>query len=167
MTVFIVTNGSIPETLSDILRSKKFPTQLYVTLPAPGRKNFFRTHRPLEKDEALKNIRKTLEIIGAYVPFRTVARLTVANGLNLIDPEGYSKMINLMSPSFIEVKGVVHVGATEKRLPRSAMPSHQQVKDFSMKLEKLTGYKIVRESEISRLVILSNETEPLLIPGLD
>ncbi|MFX0122407.1 MAG: radical SAM protein [Candidatus Hodarchaeota archaeon] len=166
MTVFIVTNGSIPRTLQAILEAKQYPTQLYITLPAPGKKNFIRTHRPLEKDLALNNIWETLHIVGNGIPFRTVARLTVAEGLNLIDPPGYAEMIGTMKPSFIEVKGVVHVGATEKRIPRSAMPSHNQIYSFAQDLEELTEYKIIRESAISRLVILSNGRTPLVIPNL-
>ena len=166
MTVFIVTNGSVPTTLLSILEKKTYPTQLYITLPAPGLKNFLRTHRPLDKEKSLDKIWDSLRIIGKGVPFRTVGRLTVAEGLNLIDPEGYAEMINVMRPSFVEVKGVVHVGAAEKRLPRSAMPSHDSIKKFSLKIEKLTEYKIVAESEVSRLVILSNGTKDLLIPEL-
>ncbi len=166
MTVFIVTNGSVPETLSSILAKKAFPTQLYITLPTPGIKNFLHTHRPLEKEKAQAKIQESLQIIGKGVPFRTVGRLTVAEGLNLIDPEGYAEMIAIMKPNFIEVKGVVHVGAAEKRLERSAMPSHQRIKEFSEKLTELTNYQIVGESEVSRLTILSNGSEPLLIPSL-
>ena len=166
MTVFIVTNGSVPETLKSIIEKKTYPTQLYITLPAPGIENFLHTHRPLDKERALQDIRESLQIIGKGVPFRTVGRLTVAEGINLINPEGYAEMITLMKPNFVEVKGVVHVGAAEKRLDRSAMPSHQRIKEFSEELEKLTNYKIVAESEVSRLTILSNESKPLLIPNL-
>jgi len=166
MTVFIVTNGSFPSTLQTIMTTKIYPTQLYVTLPTPGEKNFIRTHRPLEKKTVLNRIWETLHIIGRGVPFRTVARLTVAEGFNLIDPPGYAEMIETMKPSFIEVKGVVHVGAAEKRIPRSAMPSHDQIYSFAKELENITEYKIVKESNISRLVILSNGKTPLMIPEL-
>ncbi len=164
LTVFIVTNGSVPGMLNSILESKSYPTQLYVTLPAPGVKNFLRTHHPLEKKLALDKIWETLHIIGNGVPFRTVSRLTLAKGLNMIDPQGYAKMISIMKPSFIEVKGVVHVGAAEKRLPRSIMPSHEDIRMFAHELEDFLDYKIVGESKVSRLVILSDEKTPLLIP---
>ncbi|MHA2329980.1 MAG: 4-demethylwyosine synthase TYW1, partial [Candidatus Hodarchaeales archaeon] len=164
MTVFIVTNGSVPSSIHSILEERNYPTQLYVTLPAPGIKNFLRTHRPIERELALKRILNTLEIIGKGVPFRTVARLTVAKGLNLTDPVGYAKMIETMKPSFIEIKGVVHVGATEKRLPRSAMPSHEDIHIFAKEIENLTNFKISKESDISRLVILSGRRDPLIIP---
>ena len=167
MTVFIVTNGSVPNRLEDMLDKKIYPTQLYITLPTPGVENFLHTHRPIEKDKALLRIWDSLKIIGKGVPFRTVARLTVADGLNLIDPEGYAQMIEVMNPSFIEIKGVVHVGAAEHRLPRSAMPSHEKIRKFSLKLSELTGYDFVSESEVSKLVILSNHSHPLLIPELE
>ena len=167
MTVFIVTNGSFPSTLQKIITTKKYPTQLYITLPTPGEKNFIRTHRPIEKKTVLNKIWETLDIIGRGTPFRTVARLTLAEGFNLIDPPGYAEMITTMKPSFIEVKGVVHVGATEKRIPRSAMPSHDQISSFAKELENITEYKIIRESKISRLVILTNGKTPLIIPELN
>ncbi|MFX0087819.1 MAG: radical SAM protein [Candidatus Hodarchaeota archaeon] len=166
LTVFIVSNGSVPETMEKIILDKSYPTQLYITLPTPGLENFLRIQRPLERNKALENIWQTIHLIGKGVPFRTVARLTVAKGLNLIDPVGYAEMINIMLPSFIEVKGVVHVGAAENRLPRSAMPSHNNILSFARELERLTNYRIVRESEISRLVILSNNKKPLMIPEL-
>ncbi|MFX1516012.1 MAG: 4-demethylwyosine synthase TYW1 [Promethearchaeota archaeon] len=166
MTVFIVTNGSFPNTLQSILATKQYPTQLYITLPTPGKKNFIRVHRPLEKYNVMDRIWESLNLIGRGVPFRTVARLTVAEGYNLIDPPGYAEMIATMKPSFIEVKGVVHVGATEKRIPRSAMPSHDRIYSFAEELEKITEYKIVRESNVSRLVILSDGKTPLMIPEL-
>jgi tRNA wybutosine-synthesizing protein 1 len=167
LTVFIVTNGSVPETIEKIIEDRSYPTQLYITLPTPGLENFLKIQRPLDKKKALEKIWQTLHILGKGVPFRTVARLTVAEGYNLIDPVGYAEMINMMVPSFIEVKGVVHVGAAENRLPRSAMPSHSNILSFSRELESFTNYKIVRESEVSRLVILSNNKRPLMIPELE
>jgi len=167
LTVFIVTNGSYPDVLREILIKKSYPTQLYITLPTPDIKDFLRTHRPLENEKAYYQILETLKIIGNGVPFRTVGRLTVADGLNLNNVKGYASLIEIMKPSFIEVKGVVHVGAAEKRLPRSAMPSHEKIYNFSKELESLTRYRIIKESSVSRLIILTNDTENLIVPQLE
>ena len=168
MTVFIVTNGSVPRTLRLLLQKKSYPTQLYITLPAPRIKDFLRTHRPIEKELALDRVWESLRIIGKGVPFRTVGRLTVADGYNLNNSSGYAEMIKTMRPDFIEVKGVVHVGAAEKRIPRTAMPSHIKIKKFAHELkDKLPDYEIVRESSVSRLIILSNGVRPIIIPELD
>jgi len=47
------------------------------------------------------------------------------------------------------------VGFSRTRLPRAAMPSHQEVKDFAKRLAKATGYEITDEQEPSRVVLLS------------
>ncbi|WP_455464000.1 radical SAM protein [Candidatus Hodarchaeum mangrovi] len=167
LTVFIVTNGTYPDILREILIKKSYPTQFYVTLPTPDIKDFLNIHRPLEKEKAYYQILETLKIVGNGVPFRTVGRLTVADGLNLDNALGYASLIKLMKPSFIEVKGVVHVGAAEKRLPRSAMPQHEKIYEFSKELESLTGYSIIKESSVSRLIILTNYSENLIVPQLE
>lgn len=166
MTVFIVTNGTQPQTVQSMLDQKKYPTQLYITLPAPDDEDFKRTHRPLTKGLRSK-IDETLKIIGDGVPFRTVARLTVAKGYNLSNAEGFAQLIDRMKPSFIEVKGVVHVGAAQNRISREAMPTHEDIISFSKELSEYSDYKIVAERPNSYLSILSNDKEPLCISSLE
>ncbi len=167
MTVFIVTNGSFPERIKEFKEKDIWPTQLYVTLPPPDEEDFYRTFRPNNREQWNK-IMETLDLLGAISEeTRKVARLTVAKGYNLKDVEGYARLIRKMDADFVEIKGVVHVGAALNRIERSAMPTHEEVKYFSNHLADLLGYRLVAESPDSTLVILTSGKKPLCIPGLE
>jgi tRNA wybutosine-synthesizing protein 1 len=72
----------------------------------------------------------------------------------MLDPEGYAKLIKIAEPTFLEIKAYMHVGYSKKRLEYEAMPLHDEIKDFAEQVAKHTGYKIVDEQPISRVVLL-------------
>ncbi|MFW9995411.1 MAG: 4-demethylwyosine synthase TYW1 [Candidatus Odinarchaeota archaeon] len=158
-TVFIVTNGTVPERVKEMKEKNSLPTQLYMTLPAPDEKTYVKTCRPLVKGTWNK-IMETLEAFN-QLDSRTVTRLTVAKEINMVDPKGYSELINRANSSFVEVKGVVVVGGAMKRIERSTMPSHPEIMAFAHKLEEFTDYKIIAEQPESKVAILSNSKHPL------
>jgi len=164
-SVFTVSNGTVPERIEEMRNKKVYPDQLYITLPGPSEEVYLRTCQPLLRD-GWRRILSTLELIGEGIDTRTVARLTVAAGYNLTDAAGYAKLIELMKPSFVEVKGVVHVGAAQQRISRSAMPDHAKIERFSQEIAQETGYEIAADSTASKLVILTNHTKPLIIDRL-
>lgn len=166
LTVFIVTNGTQPEAIKQFIEQNVYPTQLYVTIPAPDKNTYVKTCKPEIKD-GWEKINQTLESFKKYKG-RTVGRLTVAKDINMLDVIGYAKLLEKMQPSFIEIKGVVHVGYSQKRMERDAMPYHDEVITFAKQLvvELKDNYKIVAERKDSKVAILSNNTEPLVIPGL-
>ncbi len=84
---------------------------------------------------------------------RTVIRLTLIRGINM-EPELFTGIIDRAQPDFIEAKAYMHLGHSRLRLERDAMPSHEEVRAFSEKLARLTGYSIRDESGISRVVLL-------------
>jgi len=114
---------------------------------------------------------------------RTVIRITCMQGLNMLNPAGYAELLEIANPDFIEVKAYMHLGYSRKRLSREAMPAHRQVKEFASEIaERLAAaasdakakananynYRIVDESEISRVVLISNvslEKKALLKKG--
>jgi tRNA wybutosine-synthesizing protein 1 len=51
----------------------------------------------------------------------------------------------------------MHLGFSRKRLPREAMPQHDEVIDFSEKLAQHLGYKVADDVEVSRVVLLSKD----------
>jgi len=51
----------------------------------------------------------------------------------------------------------MHLGFSRLRLDRSAMPSHEEVMQFSREVARHLGYEIADESEISRVVLLSKD----------
>jgi tRNA wybutosine-synthesizing protein 1 len=88
---------------------------------------------------------------------RTAIRLTLVKGLNLKDPEKYAKLILKAEPDFIEPKAFFHVGEAQERLPREAMPSLEEIKQFAEKLSEFTGYEIKDVDLASRVALLTKK----------
>ena len=147
---FLVTNGTLPEKLES-LETKPF--QLYVTLPAPNKKIYQQLCQPLSP-KLWEKLNQTLELFDSF-NCRKVIRLTLVKGLNMVNPEEYTKLIEKANPDFIEVKGYVHVGESQKRLPMNAMPYHEDVIEFSKKLEEHSSFKIKDDFKPSRVVLLT------------
>lgn len=150
MTTFIVTNGFNPEMLERLYEEEQ-PTQLYVTLAAPNKKVFNETCRPLI-DDAWEKLMASLKILQKFD--RSVVRLTLVKDLNMIDIEGYADIIKNLDIKFVEIKAAMNVGYAQQRLSYSSMPRHEEIKDFSERLAKLIGWKIIDEKENSRVVLL-------------
>ena len=73
----------------------------------------------------------------------------------------YAKLIAKAKPTYIETKAYMHVGFSGLRLGFDNMPSHKEVLDFAKDLSEKTGYKVIDESEDSRVVLLSKRERPL------
>jgi len=165
LTTFVVSNGTNPQAFQKMLDEKIFPTQLYITIPAPDKKEYIRTCKPLIKD-GWERINESLELF-AKIPTRTVARLTMAKNINMIRPKDYVPLIKKANPSFIEVKGFVPVGFSQYRVTRDNMPYIEEIIPFTNAInEELPDYKLVFKMDESKVVILSNDKHPLTIEGL-
>lgn len=154
MTTFLVTNGTAPEALGRI----REPTQLYVSLSAPSEEVYRRACRPTRAG-SWGSLMQSLGMLKSF-SCPTVIRMTAVSGLNICDPEGYSRIISEASPSYVEVKAYMHVGFSTTRLGFDSMPSHGEVRGFSEELSRLTGYEIAGEVPISRVVLLSRIGKP-------
>ncbi len=148
-TTFLVTNSQHPEILERIAE----PTQLYISVDAPDRETYRLLDRPAKRDFW----ERLLESLDAMRGFscRRVLRLTLVKGYNMKNPEGYAKLIERASPDFVELKAYMHIGESMKRLPREAMPLHEEVREFSERVSELSGYPIKDEQRESRVVLLS------------
>ena len=153
-TTFLVTNGTRPDVIEEL---GDIPTQLYVTLIAPSKEVFTRITRPIVGD-AWENLVNTLDLLPS-LDCRTVIRLTLAKDHNMEEVGLYSRLIREASPMFIEVKAYMYVGLSQRRMERSSMPSHQEIRDFSEKLSRYSGYHLTDESKDSRVVLLSRDRE--------
>jgi tRNA wybutosine-synthesizing protein 1 len=71
--------------------------------------------------------------------------------------ERFAPLIERATPEFVEAKAYMHLGHSRYRLERGAMPSHEEIRMFSEELEKITGYRMVDESPISRVVLLERD----------
>ncbi len=149
MTTFLVTNGQFPERLKNIAK----PYQLYLSLDAPTKEMYRKIDMPMFKD-FWERFTKTVDIMSSIDSRKTV-RLTLIKGLNMSHIKDYAKMIEKINPDFVEVKAYMNVGFSKYRLSMDNMPLHEEVKEFSEKLEKELSYKIKDESSPSRVVLLS------------
>ena len=155
-TTFIVTNGTVPERLEEMIKEDKLPTQLYVSLTAPDIETYNRVNVPMIPD-GWERIKTFLEMMNG-LPTRTVVRLTLVKGENMHNPEGYAKLIKLANPMFVEAKAYMFVGFSRNRLTINNMPRHEEIKAFAEELVKhLPGYHIEDEYEPSRVVLIMRD----------
>ncbi len=149
ITTFLVTNSQHPKEMEGMSE----PTQLYVSLDAPDKKTYLKADRPSFSDY-WERLNKSLELMDSF-KCRKVIRLTLVKGLNMLDPEGYAKLIKKSGCDFCEVKAFMHIGEAQKRLPREAMPTQQEVREFGSQIAKALGYELAGEQRASRIVLLS------------
>ncbi|MCX6818914.1 MAG: 4-demethylwyosine synthase TYW1 [Candidatus Aenigmarchaeota archaeon] len=150
MTAFLVSNGTVPEMIKKL--KKHQPTNMYITLAAPNEDLYKKTCKPIIKD-GWKRIREALAMLKDFE--RSVIRLTLAKGLNMINPEEYAELIEEAGPSFVEVKAFMPVGGSVERLPYEAMPRHNEIVDFAKVIEKNSKYRVKDEKSDSRVVLLA------------
>ena len=152
MTTFIVTNGTVPDMLKKLINHH--PTQLYITLPAPDKNTYLKTCHP-ENEDYWKKIQESLGLIKDFK--RSCLRLTLVKGVNMIDPEAYAELIKKADPTFVELKAYMWIGHSRERLEQENMPLHSEIKEFSEKVAKAIGWKIIDEKPESRVVLLMKE----------
>jgi tRNA wybutosine-synthesizing protein 1 len=149
MSTFIVTNGTRPDVIEKIT-----PSQLYMSLDAPDRETYMAACNPVF--DLWDRVNDSLEVLGQR-DSRRALRLTLVKGLNMKDPEGYATLIKKASPDYVEVKAYMHLGYSRNRLPREAMPKHEEVMAFARKVADASGYRLASDVELSRVVLLSKD----------
>jgi tRNA wybutosine-synthesizing protein 1 len=149
-STFLVTKGTSPEKLKSL---KIEPTNLYISLCAPDEETYMKVENPLVKD-GWKRMNESLELMKSF-DCRKIIRLTLVKGLNMKNPEKYAKLILKAEPDFVESKGYMWVGESQKRLSMNSMPYHEEIVEFTKKLSEFTGYEIKDEFKPSRVVLLS------------
>jgi tRNA wybutosine-synthesizing protein 1 len=155
-TTFLVTNGTKPEVLKNLSEE---PTQLYLSIYAPNKKVFMNLCKPVNINFWDK-INESLELLSSF-KCPTVIRLTLVKGENMEDLDGYAKLMEKASPTYIEPKAYMFVGYSRLRLKFENMPSYEEVKAFSEKLAEKTSYNIIDESKESRVILLSKLKKPI------
>ena len=98
---------------------------------------------------------RSLEVMRDFKS-RKVIRLTLVKGYNMHSPEKYAELIKIARPDFVECKGYMHVGESQKRLPKEAMPSTEEIVEFAKQLATLLGYVYVTEDHASRVALLAD-----------
>ena len=155
-SVFLVTNGTVPEMIKKLGRLKTPPTNIYLSMEAWDEQSYLDFCRPLEREQWLK-IQESIDILKKLAEegkTKTVLRITCVKDFNLDKPEQFKWIVEKMKPTYIECKGYMHVGYSQKRLERTCMPDHTEVKEFAEKLAELTGYRVKGEQKESWVVLL-------------
>lgn len=148
-TTFLVTNGLLP----DRLQKLELPTQLYLSIEAPNKELYHKITRSLLKD-AWERQQKSLKVLK-HLATAKVLRITAIKGMNMTDLEGYSSLIRMSEPDFVEVKAYMFVGSSRQRLSMANMPLHSEVREFSQGIAELSGYRLKDEKKESRVVLLT------------
>jgi tRNA wybutosine-synthesizing protein 1 len=157
-SIFLVTNGQEPEMLRRLEDEDALPTQLYLSTNATNRKMFYLINRPRHKN-AWERWCESLEFL-ANARTRTVLRMTMIRGYNeeFNNAENFAQLISKANPHFVEIKSCMHIGMSVQRLEKSNMLEMSEVRTFVDHLiNKLPGFFIMDESEISRIVVLQNQ----------
>ena len=157
-SIFLVTNGQEPQMLQRLSDEDALPTQLYLSTNASNRKMFYCINRPRHKD-AWERWCKSLHFIAA-ADTRTVLRMTMIRGYNENTKfvNEFAEMISQGNPHFIELKSYMHIGMSTARLNKNTMLEMNEIRSLSKELcDKIPGFSIMDESEISRVVVLQNQ----------
>ncbi|MCK5040238.1 MAG: 4-demethylwyosine synthase TYW1 [Candidatus Aenigmarchaeota archaeon] len=156
-TVFLVTNGQVPETLEKLAVKKCLPTQLYISVSAPNEEKYIEISRPKQKG-AWSLFCKSLDVMNG-VKCRTVLRMTMINGLNTGEEyfEDYAKLVKRANPDFIEVKSYMHIGESQKQLGKENQCDFGQVQEISKRLCECVDFDYCDDAANSRICLLKNK----------
>ena len=147
-TTFLVTNGQYPERLKET----EEPTNLYISLDAADKKTYETVDRPSLPD-FWERLMESLELMNSFSS-KKVIRLTMVKNWNMKSPGEYAKLIGKANPDFIEIKGYMYVGESQKRLSMDCMPLHEEIREFADKIAEESGYAYKDEQSQSRVVLL-------------
>jgi len=148
MTTFVVSNGMNPQMIKKIN-----PTQLYLSLDAPTRQKHREINQPIPEN-SWEKLQESLNHLREKE--RTVLRITAIKNKNMEKPGKYAEIINKNNVDFVEVKAYMYVGYSRKRLEQENMPSHEEIKKFTKKINKDLDYELIDEKSISRVALLSS-----------
>jgi len=151
---FLVSNGLFPKNIEKL---NTLPKQLYISVDAPNKKLYKEIVRPTMKS-SWEKFNQTMELLPS-LNTRTVLRMTMIKNKNMTDENGYAKIIRKSNPRFVEIKSYMWIGHSKENLEMDNMPTHEEIREFSKKIEGLTEYKIVDEKENSRVVLLAKDNK--------
>lgn len=156
MTSFLVTNGTMPNRLEEMVEHGTEPTNLYLSLYGPDSQTYENITQPIVPD-VWERVQTSLRLMRHFRQSRTIVRLTLVKGQNMHSPERYSELALEGAPEIIELKGYSWLGESKQRLPISAMPYQSEIREFAKEMTKATGYEFIAEDTVSRVVLLARD----------
>lgn len=159
-SIFVVTNGMVPNEVQRMKDMGIWPTQMYVSFTAPTPSIYKKVSNPLLSDYWDRFLR-TLNILSD-APVRRTARITLIRGHNDCCFDDWARLLGCYRPHFIEVKAYMYIGRSRRRLKEENMPSHDYIKGWANELlDHLEGFEYLSEHDASRVVALtSGEVTP-------
>ncbi|MFX0070678.1 MAG: radical SAM protein [Candidatus Hermodarchaeota archaeon] len=155
MTTFIVTNGTLPEKIKNL---SVYPSQLYITLPAPNEQIYKKVCRPMIKN-GWNKIMDSMDLIES-LPCRTLVRLTAIKDLNINDRyiEEYVKIIKKANPNFFEIKGftlqakalLIKDRLKSDKALQDFFPEYKYLEKIAKKFEELSNFPLIYTNQASR-----------------
>jgi len=152
MTSFLVTNGTFTSMIEKLINHQ--PTQLYITLPAPNEETYDIVCNPLGPG-GWQRILKSISLLKNFK--RSVIRLTLAKGINFINPEEYAKILNNNNFDYLELKSAMPIGGAMYRMSHEQMPKHEEIRKFAEEIENFTDLNIIDEQPESNVVLMSKK----------
>jgi tRNA wybutosine-synthesizing protein 1 len=156
MTSFLVTNGTLPSRLEEIVEHEAEPTNLYLSLYGPDSKTYENVTHPMVPG-VWGRVLASLRLMSRFRQARTIVRLTLVKGQNMHGPGRYSKLAMEGEPDIIELKGYSWLGESKQRLPINAMPYQYEIREFANEMAEATGYEFVAEDAVSRVALLARD----------
>ncbi|MGA2239659.1 MAG: 4-demethylwyosine synthase TYW1 [Candidatus Bathyarchaeia archaeon] len=156
MSSFLVTNGTIPNRLEEMIEHQTEPTNLYLSLYGPDAQTYENVTHPMVPD-VWQRVLASLRLMDRFKHARKIVRLTLVKGQNMHNPAGYSKLAMDALPDIIELKGYSWLGESKQRLPINAMPYQSEIREFAKEIAKATGYELVAEDTVSRVALLARD----------
>jgi wyosine [tRNA(Phe)-imidazoG37] synthetase (radical SAM superfamily) len=155
MSTFIVTNGTLPETIMEL---NPLPSQLYITLPAPNERIYKKVCRPMIKN-GWNKINESLELVNT-LSCRTLIRLTAIKNININEEylKDYLNLIKKANPNFFEIKGFTLQAKALKIKERLRsnnplqhyFPDYNFLEDLALKFQELSGFPLIYKNQASR-----------------
>ncbi len=155
MTTFIVTNGTLPERIKSL---SIYPSQLYITLPAPNEQIYKKVCRPMIKN-GWDNIMDSMNLIES-LSCRTVVRLTAVRGLNIDDRyiDEYIKIVEKSNPNFFEIKGftlqakalLIKERLKSEKPIQEFFPDYDYLEKIALKFEEIGNFPLIYKNKPSR-----------------
>lgn len=157
-SIFLVTNGQEPEMLQRLADEDSLPTQIYLSTNASNKEMYHRVNRPRYRD-AWERWLNSLNLLST-METRIVLRMTIIREYNDSSRfvNEFAKIIKEGAPHFVELKSYMHVGMSTDRLEASNMLEMREIKSIGQQIcLAIQNFKIMDESEISRIVVLQNK----------
>ena len=152
ISTFVVSNALHPEILEKLIEHP--PVQLYLSIDTARPEVHYSLNKPQLKD-SWERLNKSIELLPR-IPARTVIRITGVKGKNLEDAKGFAEIIKKGSPDFVEIKAYMHVGFSQYRLPKEAMPKMEEIEAFAEEVAKHLGYDKRAKDNDSLVVLLTH-----------